>query len=271
MAGQTASSAPVLCHIDARGVATVTLNRPDKHNAFDAPLLQALQQTLTTLAADKAVRVVVLTGAGKSFCSGADLAAMRALLTASEADNLRDALGLTEVLATLNAQPQPTVARVNGNAFGGAVGLIACCDIAVAKSDARFGLTEIKLGLVPAAISPYVLPAIGVRQARRYFLSGELFDAEEGRRLGLIHECAPADGLDAAVDKLVTQLLLGGPVAQLEAKQLVAEVDAARGRVDAALRESTARRLARLRVSDEGQEGMSAFLEKRPARWAGHS
>lgn len=257
----------ILKIIDSRGVATVTLNRPEKHNAFDAATLLALRAALQALGADPAVRVVVLTGAGSSFCSGADLAEMRALIGASEEDNLRDALHLTEVLGVLNDLPRPTVARVNGSAFGGAVGLIACCDIAIASQEARLGLTEVRLGLAPAAISPYVVAAIGVRQARRYFQTGELIGMDEAWRLGLIHEVAGAAELDATVEQILNSLLKGGPQAQREAKALVGEVAGAHGRPDAALRRTTAQRLARLRVSEEGQEGMGAFLEKRPARW----
>lgn len=257
----------VLNAVDARGVATVTLNRPEKHNAFDVATLQALRAALLALGTDPAVRAVVLTGAGKTFCSGADLAEMRALIGASEADNLRDALHLTEVLGVLNAMPKPTIARINGNAFGGAVGLIACCDIAIAQRDARLGLTEVRLGLAPAAISPYVVAAIGTRHARRYFQTAELIGMQDAHRLGLVHEIAAPEELDAAVETVVTALLKGGPQAQREAKELVAEVAGAHGRADDKLRRSTAQRLARLRVSEEGQEGMTAFLEKRPAAW----
>lgn len=260
-------SDPVLYSVDGRGIATVTLNRPEKHNAFDSPMLESLQRTLESAGSDLAVRAVVLTGAGKSFCSGADLAAMRALIGASEAENLRDALQLTALLAVLNALPKPTVARVNGNAFGGAVGLIACCDIAIASRDARLGLTEVRLGLAPSAISPYVVAAIGVRQARRYFQTGELMDAATAQRLGLLHESVAPETLDATVETLIEPLLKGGPQAQREAKELVGEVAAVLGKPDEKLQLSTAQRLARLRVSEEGQEGMKAFLEKRPASW----
>ncbi len=257
----------ILYATDARGVATLTLNRPQKHNAFDAATLTSLRRALQTLGADATVRIIVLTGAGTTFCSGADLAEMRALIGASEQDNLRDALHLTEVLGVLNTLPKPTVARVNGNAFGGAVGLIACCDIAVAVEDARFGLTEVRLGLAPAAISPYIVAAIGTRHARRYFQTGELISMDEARRIGLIHELATTAELDALVEKTVAALLKGGPQAQREAKALVGEVAGANGLPDEALRQATAQCLARLRVSPEGQEGMGAFLEKRPARW----
>jgi methylglutaconyl-CoA hydratase len=257
----------VITSIDARGVAILTLNRPEKHNAFDIATLKALKAAIEAADRNPAVRLLVITGAGKSFCSGADLAEMKALIGASEEDNLRDALHLTEVLGVLNNCPKPTVACVNGNAFGGAVGLIACCDIAVAQRDARLGLTEVRLGLAPAAISPYVVAAIGVRHARRYFQTAELIGMEEAHRIGLVHEIAAPDELDAAVEKIVGALLKGGPRAQQEAKALVGEVAGAMGLPDENLRRSTAQRLARLRVSQEGQEGMGAFLDKRPARW----
>lgn len=260
-------SSSVLSAIDARGVATVTLNRPDKHNAFDVPMINLLRETLESLASNSTVRVVVLTGAGSTFCSGADLSAMRALIGASEEDNLRDALHLTGLLATLNSLPKPTIARVNGNAFGGAVGLIACCDMAVALPSVRLGLTEVRLGIVPAAISPYVVTAIGVRQARRYFQTAELIGAEDARRLGLINEISAPGALDGTVGSLVESLLKGGPQAQRETKELIREVAGSDGSPDGTLQRSTAQRLARLRVSDEGQEGMGAFLEKRPAGW----
>jgi methylglutaconyl-CoA hydratase len=257
----------VLRSVDARGVATLTLNRPEKHNAFDGDTLAALSAQLRVLEADRIVRAIVLTGAGTTFCSGADLASMRALITADEQENLEDALRLTEVLAQLASVGKPTIARVNGNAFGGAVGLVACCDIAIASATARFALTEVRLGLVPAAISPYVVAAIGARQARRYALTGETITAQEAHRLGLVHEIAPAEQLDARLQALLDELLKGGPVAQQECKQLIREVTPMLGAPDAAQRHSTAQRLARLRVSEEGQEGMGAFLQKRPPRW----
>ena len=258
---------PVLLSVDERGVATLTLNRPDKHNAFDTETLQALAGHLRTLDADVAVRAIVLTGAGKTFCSGADLDSMRALGSASEADNLKEAMRLAEVLAQLAAVGKPTLARIQGNAFGGGVGLVACCDIAIAADAARFALTEVRLGLVPAAISPYVVAAIGARQARRYALTGERIDAAEARRIGLVHEVVAPEALDGTVSRVIEEILKGGPQAQRECKELIREVNAALGAPDVDVRRSTARRLARLRVSEEGQEGMGAFLQKRPPRW----
>ncbi len=258
-------NASILSEIDARGVATVTLNRPDKHNALDAPMIGALTETLQTLDRDHGVRVVVLTGAGSSFCAGADLSAMRAIAQASERDNVQDALRLGELLATLNTLSRPTIARVNGNAFGGGVGLVACCDIALASIDARLALTEIRFGIVPAMISPYVVAAIGARQARRYMLTAESISAEAAQRIGLVHEFASPEALDASVTRVIGSLLKGGPEAQREAKELLREVRV--GAPDEQACHATAQRLARLRASEEGREGLSAFLEKRAARW----
>lgn len=259
-------SSSVLSEIDARGAATVTLDRPDKHNAFDAPMIGALTDALKALDHDRGVRVVVLTGAGNTFCAGADISAMRAIAQASERDNVQDAMRLGELLATLNALSKPTIARVNGNAFGGGVGLVACCDIAIAHIDARFALTEVRFGIVPAMISPYVVAAIGARQARRYLLTAESISAEAAQRIGLVHEFASSEALDASVNRVIESLLKGGPEAQREAKELVREVRN-HGTPDEHARHSTAQRLARLRASEEGQEGLSAFLEKRAARW----
>jgi len=258
---------PVLKSIDARGVATLTLNRPDKHNAFDAPTLAALGEHLAAIETDRSVRVVVVTGAGKTFCSGADLGAMRALSDASETENMAEAMRLATVLAQLANCPKPTIARINGNAFGGGVGLVTCCDIAVAVDTAKFALTEVLLGLVPAAISPYVVAAIGTRQARRYALSAERITADQARDLALVHEVATAEALDSTVSGLIDHLLKGGPEAHRECKELIREVAPTFGAPDEAQRRATARRLARLRVSEEGREGMGAFLEKRPPWW----
>lgn len=263
---EAASSSPVLTVVDARGVATVTLNRPDKHNAFDAALTGALTETLKTLDRDRSVRVVLLTGAGSSFCAGADLSAMRSVAQASERANVQDALQLGELLALLNGLSKPTIARVNGNAFGGGVGLIVCCDIAIASLDARLALTEVRFGIVPAMISPYVVAAIGARQARRYMLTAESISAEAAQRIGLVHEFASAEALDACVSRVIESLLKGGPAAQREVKELIREVRNL-ATLDEQARHATAQRLARLRASEEGQEGLSAFLEKRAARW----
>lgn len=262
----SAENSSILADVDARGVAAVTLNRPDKHNAFDAAMIGALTEALKTFDRDRSVRLVLLTGAGSSFCAGADLSAMRSIAQASERDNIEDAMRLGELLATLHGLSKPTIARVNGNAFGGGVGVIACCDIVIASIDARLALTEVRFGIVPAMISPYVVAAIGARQARRYMLTAESISAEAAQRIGLVHEFASVEALDASVSRVIESLLKGGPEAQREVKELIREVRNL-GSPDEQARHATAQRLARLRASEEGQEGLSAFLEKRAARW----
>jgi methylglutaconyl-CoA hydratase len=248
-------------------LARLVMNRPDVHNAFDDVLIADLTAALDRIEADDGIRAVVLTGAGASFSAGADLNWMRGMAKASEADNRTDSLRLAALMRRLQFLAKPTVARVNGAAFGGGVGLVACCDIAIATEGARFALSEVKLGLVPAVISPYVIAAIGLRQARRLFITGEIFDSAAALGMALVHETVPADELDAAVARVIGLLGKGGPIAQHEAKRLalgmggmdepgMAKVDA----VNAAL-------IARLRVSAEGQDGLSAFLDKTPPSW----
>jgi methylglutaconyl-CoA hydratase len=247
-------------------VARLRLHRPELHNAFDASLIQALTGALENLAGDTGVRVVVLEGAGASFSAGADLNWMRGMAAAGEQANRDDAFALARLMRTLDELPKPTIARVHGAAFGGGVGLIACCDIAIGTEQAKFGLTESKLGLLPAVISPYVIAAIGSRHARRYFATAEIFDAAQAQRIGLLHEVVAADALDAAVDRQVALLLKAGPIASAQAKSLVRDIAAQSDRdaIDAA----NARLIAKLRVSVEGQEGLSAFLDKRTPAWA---
>ncbi len=246
-------------------VARLRLNRPELHNAFDATLIATLTSCLQALAEDASVRVVVLEGAGASFSAGADLHWMRGMAAASESVNREDALALARLMRLLDILPKPTIARVHGAAFGGGVGLIACCDIAIGASVAKFGLTESKLGLLPAVISPYVIAAIGARQARRWFATAEMFDAVEARRIGLLHQVVEADQLDAAVQQQIELLLKAGPVAVAMAKTLVRRIanDGDAGTIDAA----NADLIAKLRVSTEGQEGLSAFLDKRKPAW----
>jgi methylglutaconyl-CoA hydratase len=247
-------------------VARLRMNRPELHNAFDAMLIAALTGALEGLAGDDEIRVVVLEGHGPSFSAGADLNWMRGMASASEAENRSDALALARLMRTLDELPKPTIARVHGAAFGGGVGLVACCDIAIATPEAKFGLTESKLGLLPAVISPYVIAAIGARQARRWFATGELFDAATALQIGLLHGVVPASELDAAVDRQIALLLKAGPRACAQAKALVRRVAAQtdRDRLDA----DNASLIAQLRVSPEGQEGLSAFLDKRKANWS---
>lgn len=257
----------LFCSIDPRGVATLTLNRPALHNAFDDQLIAALTAQLRALAGDAAVRVIILAGSGKSFCAGADLNWMQRMAQYSEADNLRDARALGELMRALDTMPRPTIARLHGSAFAGGMGLVACCDIAIAVPGAQFALTETRLGLIPAVISPYVVRALGARMARRYFLTAERFSAAEALRMGLLHAVVSEEELDDTVEALAADLLKCGPVSLRETKDLVATVS--REKLDAALIDDTARRIARVRVSPEGQEGIAAFLEKRTPGWAG--
>ena len=246
-------------------VARLRLDRPDLHNAFDAVLIAGLTAALEGAATEPKVRAVVIEGEGASFSAGADLHWMRGMAAASEAENRDDALALARLMRTLDELPKPTIARVHGAAFGGGVGLVACCDIAIGATGAKFGLTESKLGLLPAVISPYVIAAIGARQARRWFATAEIFDAHEARRIGLLHEVVEADALDAAVQRQLDFLRKAGPNAAAGAKALVRRVAA--GGDGATLDAANANLIAALRVSPEGQEGLSAFLDKRKPAW----
>jgi len=252
--------------VDVRNnIGLVALNRPDVHNAFNEKLIGELTTVLQALDAQAAVRAVVLTGHGKSFCAGADLNWMKKMAAYDAAENLADAQALALMLRTLNGLSKPTVACVRGAAFGGGVGLVACCDIAVAAHDAIFSLSEAKLGLIPATISPYVIEAIGARQARRYFLTAERFTAAEAFRIGLVHDIVPEPELDARINELLGELLVAGPVAQLECKALIRGV--AHKPIDADVIAGTAEHIAAVRASPEGKEGVAAFLGKRSPKW----
>ena len=259
------SESTVVVAIDARGVARVSLNRPEKHNAFDDAVIAALREAFDSLASRADVRVVVLASEGKNFSAGADLGWMKRMAEYDYDHNHKDAQLLAGMLKALHDLPQPTIARVQGAAFGGAVGLVSCCDMAVASEGASFCLSEVKIGLIPATISPYVIKAMGERAARRYFTTAERFRAAEGLRLGLVSEVAAEDALDATVDKLVDALLQNGPQAVRAAKKLV--VDVAGRDITAALIEDTCGRIAQIRVAQEGQEGLGAFLNKRQPNW----
>jgi methylglutaconyl-CoA hydratase len=250
---------------DRRGVVTLTLDRPEVRNAFDAGLMQAITDAVTALADDETVRALVLTGAGKAFSAGADLNWMSAMVDYSFDENVADSRRFEGMLRAVHDFPAPTLARVNGHALGGAAGLLGCVDIAVAVRGAWFGFTEARLGLVPAMISAYVQPRIGVGNARRYFLTGERFDADRAFHLGLVHEVCDPDALDATVERVLTELLAAGPQAQREVKRLIAAIDAAED-LDASER-SRIELISRVRVGDEGQEGMRAFFAKRPPGW----
>ena len=246
-------------------VATVTMNRPQAHNAFDDALIARLTDALTGVGASEDVRVVVLAGRGKSFSAGADLAHMKKAAGFTEEQNIADARALANLLMVLGGLPKPTVALVQGPAYGGGVGLVSACDIAIAAERAAFAFTEVCLGLIPAVISPFVIRAIGESHTRRYMLTGERFNAETALRIGLVHEVEPAEALEARGAEIVQTLLQCSPDAHRRAKTLI---DAVAGRpIDEALADDVARRIAAARVSDDGKEGIAAFLEKRPPRW----
>lgn len=247
------------------GVASVVLARPALHNAFNEVMIAELSRALAGLGGDGSVRAVLLRAEGKSFSAGADLDWMRRMATYGEAENLADAEALAGLMRVLNDLPKPTIACVQGAAFGGGVGLVACCDMAVAAEGAQFCLSEVKLGLIPAVISPYVIAAMGARAARRWFLTAERFDAAEALRLGLVHQVTAPDGLEVAVEGLLARLREGAPGAQAAAKDLIFAV--ADQPLTDALVADTARRIAGLRAGSEGREGVAAFLEKRVPAW----
>lgn len=255
----------VITQIDSRGVAQVTLNNPDKHNAFDDQMIIELTNAFNALAANANVRIMLLKSEGKSFSAGADLEWMKRMASYSYQQNLNDAHALAAMLKALHQMPIPTIARVQGAAFGGAVGLISCCDIAVASSKASFALSEVKIGLVPSTISPYVIAAIGERHAKRYFMTAERFDANTALQISLVHEAVEEQFLDDKVEQLITAILSNGPEAVVAAKQLVFAVSGKA--IDSSLIEHTCEVIAGIRVSAQGQEGLSAFLDKRKPHW----
>jgi methylglutaconyl-CoA hydratase len=251
--------------IDDRGVASIVLNRPDQHNAFDDRMIAELIELLDQLQNNQRVRVLLLRAAGKSFCAGADLNWMRRVADYDPAQNTEDAMQLAELMRKLNCFPRPTIAVVQGATFGGGIGLVACCDIAIAVPEAVFCLSEVKLGLIPAVISPYVVEAIGARASRRFMLSAEKFSAEQACRLGLVHEVVDANALDVAVESILKDLLAAGPAAQIAAKALIQTVS--NKEIDASIIDYSAQLIAQIRASSEGREGLNAFLEKRKANW----
>lgn len=254
--------------LDYQGsTARLTLNRPKNHNAFDSGLISDLSKALIEVNHSSA-RCLVLTGAGSTFSAGADLNWMRDMANASEQENFTDALALAECLRSLNDLSIPTIARINGSAYGGGVGLISCCDIAVCVDTAKFTLSEVKLGLVPATISPYVIAAIGKRQARRYFLSAEMIDAKQAQYIGLVHECVAFEQLDETISRIQYWIGKAGPEAIKHAKQLIMSYSPAKDAEETNQQDqNNARLIAQLRVSKEGQVGLNAFLDKRPAQW----
>ena len=247
------------------GIATIWMNRPELHNAFNAQLIAELTAACKALDADDAVRVVVLAGRGKSFSAGADLNWMKAAGEAGVEDNLADAGKLAGMLRTLSTMTKPTIARVHGAALAGGMGLASACDICVASTRAVFATSEVRLGIIPAAIGPYVLRAIGERQAYRYFLTAERIGAAQAAALGLVHELVEEESLDAKVAEIAGALLAGGPKALAAAKDLIRAV--ANRPVDDVLVQDTARRIAELRATPEAREGLDAFLSKRSANW----
>ena len=260
---------PSAIRLDREGaVARLTLDRASVHNAFDDALIADLTAALEDADAHPDVRAVVLTGEGSTFSAGADLGWMRRMAQASEEENRADSLRLAKLMRTLNFLTKPTLARVNGSAYGGGVGLVACCDYAIGVDQAKFSLSEVKLGLVPAVISPYVVHAIGGRHARRLFTGAEIFEAREALAIGLLHEVASPDQLDERLDRTLHFWLKGGPVAQREAKQLALRMSGMTPESAEATDAEHAALIARLRVSPEGQEGLTAFLEKRRPSWS---
>lgn len=253
---------PLILSVDKRGVCTLTLDRPDKHNALNRELIEVLTKALVEIENEPGVRVVVITGSGESFCSGADLQWMAESVNYSDKENQADAMALSRLMSTLYGLSKPTIALINGHAFGGALGLVACCDIAIAVSGALFSFSEVRLGLTPAVISPYIVNAIGARQAKRLFLTAERFSAEQALDYGLVHQLTVETLIEPAVEAQIGRLLKAGPQAITESKALVQQL--VEGKHDA---ESLAALIARLRASDEGQEGLKAFLEKRPPNW----
>lgn len=247
-------------------VTRLWLNRPAVRNAFNAVMVRELRKALEDVRRDDEVRVVVLSGRGSSFCSGADLNWMREIISFTYEQNLGETMELAEALHELYSLPKPTVARVNGPAIGGGTGFVSACDIVVASTEARFGLSEVKIGVVPAAISPYVVRRMGESRARQYFLTGERMDGRRALEVGLANIVAEPAGLDAAVEAVVGSLLSSGPEALASAKELLRRVP---GMDFAEAKRFTAEMIARLRVSEEAQEGMAAFLEKRKPKWAG--
>ena len=247
------------------GVAVLTLNRPAVFNAFDEALIAELDDAFTQLSADASVRVIVLAGAGKHFSAGADLQWMQRAAAASQDDNLADARRFSAMLARIAEAPKPTIARVQGAALGGGVGLVAACDMAVASEAASFAVSEARMGILPAVIGPHLVNAVGLREARRLALTAARIGADEALRVGLVQRVVPPEGLDTAIDALAADLLACGPTAQAEIKQLYAQL--APGPVNADVRELTAQTIARVRTTPEAREGFAAFLGKRKPNW----
>ncbi len=265
LSSQNNSANNVLFEVSEQGVASVTLNCPEKHNAFDDNVIATLTAIFSEISQRQDIRVVILQANGKSFSAGADLAWMKRMASYSFEDNLADANKLAEMLSVLNFLPQPTLGKIQGAAFGGAVGLASCCDIVLASDKASFCLSEVKLGLIPATISPHVINAIGVKASRRYFQTAERFSADKARQLGLVDEVIEHNNLNDSVDAMIKTILSNGPKAMRQAKALI--FDVAYQTIDSNLLTETSKRIANIRISDEGQEGLNSFFEKRPPQW----
>jgi methylglutaconyl-CoA hydratase len=250
-----------------RGVCRLTLNRPELHNAFNDEFILELTNALQDLKKDKEVRLLVITGEGKSFCAGADLNWMKRMIDYSDEENYQDSVRLSNLFEELNSMAIPVIAQVNGATLGGGTGLVASCDYVISSSEAKFGFTEVGLGLVPAVISPYVMAKIGESYARAYFLSGERFSADEALKMQLIHNVVKSDDLSGATEKIIERFLTAGPGAQVEAKSLIKGVFSRITKGEEVVKEYTCRTIARVRTTVEGQEGMSALLEKRKPSW----
>ncbi len=263
---KTADQTRVLLNVDAQGNAILTLNRPEVHNAFDPEMVAMLTKILRQLDRDPAIRVVVIRGAGRSFCAGADIAHMRASAQFTRAQNHRNAVESSRMFHLLYTLKKPTIAAVHGAVRGGGCGLVSACDIAVATRSATFRLSEVKIGIIPAMISPYVISAIGERHARRYMMTGEGFDATEAWRIGMVHELVDDEALQEAVDRLLAHLQSSGPKAVAAIKQLIPK--SAHSPIGPGIVTSTAKVIASLRATPEAQEGLTAFLEKRQPDWS---
>lgn len=251
--------------ISDQGCAIVTLNRPDIHNAFDEELIAQLKENFSNIAINPDVRLIVIAATGPTFCAGADLNWMKRMASHSYEKNMADGMALAEMLHTIASCPKPIIGKVQGPAYGGGVGIVSVCDIVIASEDTKFVFSEVTLGITPATISPYVVAAIGERQAHRYFLTAEIFDAWKALELGLVHQVVPPEKLIFAVDKLVDKMLRNSPAAMVAAKELIHNV--AKKPIDQKLLEDTARRIADIRATAEGKEGIEAFLEKRKPSW----
>lgn len=256
---------PVIHSMDERGVVTIRLNRPEVHNAFDEQFIAVFSEILDEVNHNDTARVVVLKAEGKSFSAGADLNWMKRMVKFSEEDNLKDAKLLSDMLDKLNTLKRPTIAEIQGPAFGGGIGLIACCDIAIATQTSSFCFSEVRLGLIPAVISPYVINAIGQRAARRYFLSAEHFTSQQALEINLIHEISTTYDIENRTSEIVSDILKNGPTAVMAAKSLIHTLQT--NKIDNTIQNETSQLIAKIRTSEEGQEGLRAFLTKRKPHW----